>query len=268
MMEPCSREGDRAGAELGAGLRRRSGDRDAAGAGAGRRRAGDRGACRQHRANPRQARHLAGAYAGDRGGCGQLAHPADPFDRGRPGAAGPLPRPTEVTGRPHACYRSPPAMLWSRRVRGDDAASGDRERNRGRRHDGGAAGGATPLFPRHIRADDRLPAPATVGRADSDAPDLRFEGSRPALAEWYLKERLYRDNPIMNRAHRLVRPVYWDEESTRADGAPGTLVLTRSSGRRGSSKWRRASSGVGPDGRRGQCGLGFGDGVGGWSRRS
>ena len=98
-----------------------------------------------------------------------------------------------------------------------------------------------------------------LGAPDSDMPDIRVEGIPEALAERYLQERLYRDNPVIARAHRRVEPVYWDD-------IDGSELTAREQAFLDEFKAAGLGNGVGiplfgPDGRRGQCGLGFRAGV-------
>ncbi len=98
-----------------------------------------------------------------------------------------------------------------------------------------------------------------LGAPDSRTPELRSEGLDAALGRRYMDERLYRDNPVLIRSQRKVEPVYWDDldESELNLRERAFLDEFRASG---------LGSGVGiplfgPDGRRGQCGLGFKEGV-------
>jgi LuxR family transcriptional regulator/LuxR family quorum-sensing system transcriptional regulator CciR len=98
-----------------------------------------------------------------------------------------------------------------------------------------------------------------LGAVDSLSPDIRAEGFSEAFKEQYLERRLYRDNPVFARAQRQVEPIYWDEidEATLNPRERAFLDEARA---------MNVGDGVGlplfgPDGRRGQCGLGFREGV-------
>ena len=98
-----------------------------------------------------------------------------------------------------------------------------------------------------------------LGAPDSQMPEIRAEGISAELAARYVEERLYRDNPVATRAQRRVEPVYWDDidEEDLTPGERDFLEEFRAVG---------LGHGVslplyGPDGRRGQGGLGFRDGV-------
>ena len=98
-----------------------------------------------------------------------------------------------------------------------------------------------------------------LGAPDSQMPEIRVEGISAELAARYLAERLYRDNPMATRAQRRVEPVYWDDIDEQ-DLTPGERDFLE--------EFRAVGLGhgvslplYGPDGRRGQGGLGFRDGV-------
>ena len=99
-----------------------------------------------------------------------------------------------------------------------------------------------------------------IGAPDSRRPSLRAEGFPEELVMRYLGERLYRDNPVLRHAHQRAEPVYWDEvlEQEPANEREGAFL----------EEVRKADLGngvgipvFGPDGRLGQCGLGFRKGV-------
>jgi LuxR family transcriptional regulator/LuxR family quorum-sensing system transcriptional regulator CciR len=99
-----------------------------------------------------------------------------------------------------------------------------------------------------------------IGAPDSGRPGLRAEGFPEELITRYLGERLYRDNPLLRHAHREAEPIYWDEVVTRglAGERERTFLET--------FKAAKIGDGVGipvygPNGRMGQCGLGFRPGV-------
>ena len=143
---------------------------------------------------------------------------------------------------------------------GDDAASGasragsrppPRRRSSGRRC---AAISAAPSCRSSSTCICRRSARPTA------MPGPALRGGPAELAARYLEERLYRDNPIVQRG----RSGWWSRStgtrSTERTDPARTLRSSRSSGRRGSgTAW--AFRCYGPDGRRGQCGLGFRDGV-------
>ena len=98
-----------------------------------------------------------------------------------------------------------------------------------------------------------------LGAPDSEMPEIRVEGVSAELAARYLEQRLYRDNPVAMQAQQRVEPVYWAEvcEANLTPREEAFLDEFRSVG---------LGHGVslplfGPDGRRGQGGLGFRDGV-------
>ena len=71
---------------------------------------------------------------------------------------------------------------------------------------------------------------------------------------------MYLDNPVLARAQRQVRPVYWDEVEDDDDLTPRERAFVEEVRAMG------VGLGVGvpvygPNGRRGQCGLGFREGV-------
>jgi len=92
-----------------------------------------------------------------------------------------------------------------------------------------------------------------------DSPGMRSEGFPDGFEPEYMERRMYLDNPVLARAQRQVRPVYWDEveddELTPRERAFVEEVRAMGVG---------FGVGVpvyGPNGRRGQCGLGFREGV-------
>ena len=95
-----------------------------------------------------------------------------------------------------------------------------------------------------------------IGASDSRKPRLRAEGFTEELVVRYLGERLYRDNPVLRHAHQRAEPVYWDEAVK--------LAPTNERERAFLEEFLKADLGngvgipvFGPDGRMGQCGLGF-----------
>ena len=98
-----------------------------------------------------------------------------------------------------------------------------------------------------------------LGAPDSQAPEIRVAGIPPDLAARYLEERLYRDNPISQAAQRRVEPVYWDEidEAALSEREQDFITEFRATGLRDGVSLPL----YGPDGRRGQGGLGFREGV-------
>ena len=99
-----------------------------------------------------------------------------------------------------------------------------------------------------------------IGAPDSRKPRLRAEGFPEELVMRYLGERLYRDNPVLRHAHQRAEPVYWDEVVERGPANERERAFLE--------EFRKADLGdgvgipvFGPDGRMGQCGLGFRKGV-------
>ena len=99
-----------------------------------------------------------------------------------------------------------------------------------------------------------------IGAPDGRKPRLRAEGFPEELVLRYLGERLYRDNPALRHAHQRADPVYWDEVAELAPANERESEFAEI--------FRRADLGdgvgipvFGPDGRMGQCGLGFRKGV-------
>lgn len=91
-------------------------------------------------------------------------------------------------------------------------------------------------------------------RIDFTAANFPQEG-----VERYVAERLYRDNPILALSHRLAEPVYWDEvETIPLTAREAAFVETF---HKAELKYGVGIPVYGPEGRRGQCGLGFVEGV-------
>jgi LuxR family transcriptional regulator, quorum-sensing system regulator CciR len=95
-----------------------------------------------------------------------------------------------------------------------------------------------------------------VGAPDSRKVSTRAQGFPEELMARYLGEGLYRDSPALRQAHQRAEPVYWDE--VLAQGPANQRERAFLDG------FRRADLGdgvgipvFGPDGRLGQCGLGF-----------
>ena len=99
-----------------------------------------------------------------------------------------------------------------------------------------------------------------LGAADSRNVRLRAEGFPEELVGRYIGERLYRDNPMLRHAHQDVEPIYWDEIPTKGP------VNERERAFLEAFNLANIGDGVGihvywPNGRSGQCGLGFRRGV-------
>ena len=99
-----------------------------------------------------------------------------------------------------------------------------------------------------------------MGAPDANRPMIVAEGFPDALIAQYFDERLFRDNPLLDKANVEVEPIYWDQiENLRplSDREAAFVAQFRAAG---------LGSGVGihaygPNGRAGQCGLGFRPGV-------
>lgn len=95
-----------------------------------------------------------------------------------------------------------------------------------------------------------------LGAPDAARPLILAEGFPEALVAEYFEERLFRDNPALIQARREVEPVYWEEiEKLNPTNEREATFLER---------FRAADLGYGvgihaygPNGRGGQCGLGF-----------
>ena len=99
-----------------------------------------------------------------------------------------------------------------------------------------------------------------LGAADSRNVRLRAEGFPEELVGRYIGEQLYRDNPMLRHAHQNVEPIYWDEILTKGP------VNERERAFLEAFNLANIGDGVGihvygPNGRSGQCGLGFRRGV-------
>jgi LuxR family transcriptional regulator/LuxR family quorum-sensing system transcriptional regulator CciR len=102
-----------------------------------------------------------------------------------------------------------------------------------------------------------LPPP---GAPDSNRPRLRADGFPEELVTRYLTERLYRDNPVLRHVQQEVEPIYWDEVVAMGPANEREAAFLET--------FRKADLGdgvgipvYGPNGRVGQCGLGFRAGV-------
>lgn len=98
-----------------------------------------------------------------------------------------------------------------------------------------------------------------LGATDADRPMIVAEGFADALVAEYFDGRLYRDNPALDQPQAEIQPIYWDElgELPLTDRQAAFLARFRAAG---------LGHGVGircwgPNGRAGQCGLGFRPGV-------
>jgi DNA-binding CsgD family transcriptional regulator len=99
-----------------------------------------------------------------------------------------------------------------------------------------------------------------LGAPDSRTPGLRAEGFPEGLVARYLQERLYRDNPMLRHAQQHVEPVYWDELESMgpANERERAFLATIREAKLGDGVGIHV---YGPNGRTGQCGLGFRAGV-------
>ena len=95
-----------------------------------------------------------------------------------------------------------------------------------------------------------------VGAPDSRRARVRAQGFPEELVTRYLGEGLYRDNPALRQAHQCAEPVYWDEVCEKGPANERERAFIE--------EFRNAELGdgvgipvFGPDGRSGQCGLGF-----------
>ncbi len=98
-----------------------------------------------------------------------------------------------------------------------------------------------------------------LGAPDDRRIEAESAGFPTNLIERYISDRLYRDNPILALAHRRAEPVYWDEVESIAL-TPREAAFIADLHKVG----LRYGVGIpvfGPDGRQGQYGLGFVDGV-------
>jgi LuxR family transcriptional regulator, quorum-sensing system regulator CciR len=98
-----------------------------------------------------------------------------------------------------------------------------------------------------------------LGAPDAQKIEAEATGFPPNLLERYVSERLYRDNPILSLAHRRAEPVYWDEVDS-IELTPREAAFIAEFHKVG--LWYGVGIPVfGPEGRGGQYGLGFSDGV-------
>jgi LuxR family transcriptional regulator/LuxR family quorum-sensing system transcriptional regulator CciR len=99
-----------------------------------------------------------------------------------------------------------------------------------------------------------------LGAPDAERPKMKAEGFPEELVERYIHERHYRDNPAVAAARRQVEPVYWEDAAASAGLSDRERAFVET--------YRAAHLGCGvsipvygPNGRDGQCGLGFVAGV-------
>jgi len=99
-----------------------------------------------------------------------------------------------------------------------------------------------------------------LGAPDVRRPQLKAEGFPEEMVARYIEERHYRDNPVVAAARERLEPVYWEDAVEAAGLSERERAFV--------DAYRRAGlgSGVGipvygPNGRDGQCGLGFAPGV-------
>jgi LuxR family transcriptional regulator/LuxR family quorum-sensing system transcriptional regulator CciR len=99
-----------------------------------------------------------------------------------------------------------------------------------------------------------------LGAPDARLPRLKSEGFPEELVAWYLEERHYRDNPVVAAARERLEPVYWEDAVAAAGMSERERAFV--------DTYRAAGLGCGvgipvygPNGRDGQCGLGFEPGV-------
>jgi DNA-binding CsgD family transcriptional regulator len=95
-----------------------------------------------------------------------------------------------------------------------------------------------------------------LGAPDANRPLIAADGFPDELVAEYFEERLFRDNPALAQAHRGVEPIYWDEFATLHPLNDREAAFL--------AKFSTAELGYGvgihtfgPNGRGGQCGLGF-----------
>ena len=102
-----------------------------------------------------------------------------------------------------------------------------------------------------------LPPP---GAPDAREVRMRAEGFAEGLVTRYIEERHYRSNPVIAAARDTLEPVYWEDAVASAGLSEEEREFVAS--------YRAAGIGAGvgipafgPNGRDGQCGLGFAPGV-------
>jgi LuxR family transcriptional regulator, quorum-sensing system regulator CciR len=99
-----------------------------------------------------------------------------------------------------------------------------------------------------------------IGAPDSSRPSLVANGFPSAAVERYMENGRFLDNPMLGETQRRVAPVYWDEIDAGArtdERQAGFLEEFRGFGLGAGV----AIPAYGPNGRGGQFGLGFVDGV-------
>ncbi len=98
-----------------------------------------------------------------------------------------------------------------------------------------------------------------LGAPDGLSPTIAAEGFPEVLVAEYLRERLYRANPVLQHARKEILPVYWDEIATlKPLSEQEAAFLERFQADLGNGVGIHV---YGPNGRGGQCGLGFRPGV-------
>ena len=98
-----------------------------------------------------------------------------------------------------------------------------------------------------------------LGALDDRRPDMKSHGLPDEAIEQYLAGRHYRDNPILQRAQRSAEPVYWDEIDDMVLSANEKYFVEEF--QKVGLRYGVGIPAHGPDGRRGQFGLGFGGDV-------
>jgi LuxR family transcriptional regulator/LuxR family quorum-sensing system transcriptional regulator CciR len=98
-----------------------------------------------------------------------------------------------------------------------------------------------------------------LGAPDDRKIEIKMTGFPAEAVERYVADRLYRDNPILIRAQRRAEPVYWDEVESLSLTQREVAFVEEF--HKVGLEYGVGIPVYGPDGRRGQCGLGFVDGV-------
>jgi LuxR family transcriptional regulator, quorum-sensing system regulator CciR len=99
-----------------------------------------------------------------------------------------------------------------------------------------------------------------LGATDVQRPQMKAEGFPEELVARYIEERHYRDNPVAAAARDRLEPVYWEDAVAAAGLSERERAFVET------YRAARLGEGVGipvygPNGRDGQCGLGFAPGV-------
>jgi LuxR family transcriptional regulator/LuxR family quorum-sensing system transcriptional regulator CciR len=99
-----------------------------------------------------------------------------------------------------------------------------------------------------------------LGAPDARHPKMRAEGFPEELVARYIHERHYRDNPVVSATRKQLEPVYWEDAAAAAglSDRERAFVEVYRAGQLGNGVGIPV---YGPNGRDGQCGLGFVPGV-------